>query len=74
MELRALIADPAADGHGEILESLWLEGAGEFDPAAFDIDAVNESLASVSAVRWPGERSRGSGRCWHGRPGTREYR
>ena len=51
MELRALIADPAADGHGEMLESLWLEGAGEFDPAGFDIDAVNESLAFVSAVR-----------------------
>jgi hypothetical protein len=51
VELRALIADPAADGHREMLESLGLEGAGEFDPAVFDIDAVNESLAFVSAVR-----------------------
>jgi pRiA4b ORF-3-like protein len=51
MDLRALLADPAADGHNEMLEWLGLDNAGEFDPAAFDIDAVNESLAAVSAIR-----------------------
>ena len=51
MDLRALLADPAADGHNEMLEWLGLDNAGEFDPAAFDVDAVNESLAAVSAIR-----------------------
>lgn len=43
--------DPAADGHDEMLEWLGLDSASEFDPAAFDVDAINESLATVSAVR-----------------------
>jgi Plasmid pRiA4b ORF-3-like protein len=51
LDLRALLADPAADGHDEMLEWLGIDSAGEFDPAAFDVDAVNESLAAVSAVR-----------------------
>ena len=51
MELRALLADSAADGHKEMLEWLGLDSAGEFDPAAFNVDAVNESLAAVIAVR-----------------------
>lgn len=51
MDLRALLADPEADGRDETLEWLGLDSAGEFDPAAFDVDAVNESLAAVSAVR-----------------------
>ena len=50
-DLRALLADPAADGHNEMLKWLGLDNAGEFDPAAFDVDAVNESLAAVSAIR-----------------------
>ena len=51
MDLRALLADPAADAHDEMLEWLGLDSAGEFDPAAFDVDEVNESLATVSAAR-----------------------
>ena len=51
MDLRALLADPAADGHDEMLEWLGLDSAGEFDPAAFDVDAINASLATVIAVR-----------------------
>ena len=51
MDLRAPLADPAADGHDEMLEWLGLDSAGEFDPAAFDVDEVNESLATVSAAR-----------------------
>ena len=50
MDLRALLADPAAD-HDEMLEWLGLDSAGKFDPAAFDVDEVNESLAAVSVVR-----------------------
>jgi len=43
--------DDPADGHDEMLEWLGLDSAGEFDPAAFDVDEVNESLAAVSAAR-----------------------
>jgi len=50
-DLRALLADPTADGHDEMLEWLGVASAAEFDPAAFDVDAVNESLASLGAVR-----------------------
>lgn len=51
IDLRALLADPAADGHDEMLEWLGIASAGEFDPAAFDVEAGNESLAAVSALR-----------------------
>lgn len=51
MDLRALLADPAADGHDQMLEWLGLVGASEFDPGAFDVEAVNESLAGLSTVR-----------------------
>jgi hypothetical protein len=51
MNLREVLADPLADEHNEMLEWLGLDNASEFDPAAFDLDAVNESLALLSAVR-----------------------
>ncbi|HTU84865.1 MAG TPA: plasmid pRiA4b ORF-3 family protein [Solirubrobacteraceae bacterium] len=51
MDLRAVLADPGAESHDEMLEWLGLQHAGEFDPAAFDVDAVNESLAALRAVR-----------------------
>lgn len=51
MDLRALLADPANEGHDEMLEWLGLESAGEFDTAAFDLDAANDSLAAVTAIR-----------------------
>lgn len=50
VDLRALLADPTADGHDEMLEWLGLVSAAEFDPAAFDVEAVNKSLAGLGAV------------------------
>jgi Plasmid pRiA4b ORF-3-like protein len=49
-DLRAL-AGPAADGHDEMPASLGRDSTGEFDPVAFHVDAVNESLAAFTAVR-----------------------
>jgi hypothetical protein len=51
MDLRAVLADPAADSHDEMLEWRGLHNAGEFDPATFDVDAVNGPLTAPSAVR-----------------------
>ncbi len=48
--LRDVLADPTDAEHADMLEWLGLEDASEFDPAAFDIDAVNESLAYLGAV------------------------
>lgn len=53
-EKLAILADPKHPEHGEIAE--WM-GA-DFDPEAFDLDAVNRSLASL-------------GRSWKGRPRKR---
>jgi Uma2 family endonuclease len=47
MDLRALLADPAADGHDEMLEWLGLDSTDEFDPAAFDVDATVAGLLFV---------------------------
>ena len=49
--LREVLADPTAQEHDEMLEWLELESAAEFDPAIVDIDAINESLAFISAIR-----------------------
>jgi hypothetical protein len=53
--LLEVLADPRHQDHAEILE--WVGGG--FDPAEFDIDAVNEELARV-AKRWsrPSQRRR----------------
>lgn len=48
--LREVLADPSAEEHAGMLEWLELESASEFDPAAFEIAAVNDSLAHLSAV------------------------
>jgi hypothetical protein len=50
-DLRDALADPAAEQHAEMLGWLELGSASEFDPAAFDIDEVNEAIAVLSAAR-----------------------
>ncbi|MGH2894779.1 MAG: plasmid pRiA4b ORF-3 family protein [Solirubrobacteraceae bacterium] len=49
--LRAVLADPSDEEHSSMLEWLELERASDFDAAAFDVDAVNESLGHLIAVR-----------------------
>ncbi|WP_410667018.1 plasmid pRiA4b ORF-3 family protein [Amycolatopsis sp. cmx-4-68] len=44
-ELLDTLADPSHEDHEETLDWLGLETAGEFDPAAFDLAAVNRTLA-----------------------------
>ena len=50
-QLRAVLADPGDEEHDEMLTWLGLDHAGEFDPAAFDIDAVNRGLVVVGSAR-----------------------
>jgi len=47
--LRAVMADPADEQHQEMLQWLGLETASDFDPAYFDIEAVNEALVLCGA-------------------------
>jgi hypothetical protein len=49
--LREVLADPSDAEHARMLDWLELENASDFDAAAFDIDAVNETLGHLSAVR-----------------------
>jgi hypothetical protein len=44
-ELKATLADPAADGHGTMLEWLGLDSGKEFDPAEFSVEDTNRDLA-----------------------------
>ncbi|WP_439384952.1 IS1096 element passenger TnpR family protein [Amycolatopsis lexingtonensis] len=46
-----VLADPGHEDHEETLEWLGLAAADEFDPAAFDVAAVNRTLAG----RFPSE-------------------
>jgi hypothetical protein len=48
--LREVLADPSDEEHERMLEWLELESASAFDAAAFEIDAVNDSLGDLSAV------------------------
>jgi hypothetical protein len=50
-DLRLALADPTHDRHEELREWLDLDAAADSDPAAFDIDAVNESLAYLGVLR-----------------------
>ncbi|MCR6487141.1 plasmid pRiA4b ORF-3 family protein [Amycolatopsis sp. OK19-0408] len=50
-ELLDVLADPGHEDHEETLDWLGLEAADEFDPAAFDIAAVNLAIAG----RFPSE-------------------
>lgn len=45
-----IIADPEHPDHAERLEWLGLDDPADFDPAAFDVDAVNELLAQRATV------------------------
>jgi pRiA4b ORF-3-like protein len=48
--LREILADPSDEEHHDMVKWLGLDHASEFDPAAFDIEAVNRGLV---AVGWP---------------------
>lgn len=43
-ELRITLADRSHEQHAEILEWLGLRSGADFDPTAFDLDAVNAEL------------------------------
>ena len=45
-ELCETLANPEHEEHASMLEWLGLDSAADFDPAAFDLDAVNEALGS----------------------------
>jgi hypothetical protein len=49
-ELLQVLADPGHAEHGDRLEWLGLDSADEFDPAAFDLDEVNEALSDLATV------------------------
>lgn len=50
-DLRDALANPASEEHEAMLGWLGLESAGDFDPAAFDVDKTNEIVGLVSASR-----------------------
>jgi hypothetical protein len=47
-DLLRILADPADDEHEERLEWLGLDSADQFDPATFDLAAVNTALAGLA--------------------------
>ncbi len=47
-DLVEILADPAHPEHGERLEWLGLDSADRFDPARFDITAVNDALSGLA--------------------------
>ncbi|HEV7451558.1 MAG TPA: plasmid pRiA4b ORF-3 family protein [Pseudonocardiaceae bacterium] len=49
--LRAILADPGDEEHDDMVTWLGLDHASEFDPAAFDIEAVNRGLLAVGPPR-----------------------
>jgi len=49
--LREILADPGDEEHDDMLTWLGLDHAAEFDPAAFDVDAVNRRLVAVGSPR-----------------------
>jgi hypothetical protein len=51
--LQEVLADPSDEEHASMLEWMELERGSDFDAAAFEIDAVNDSLGHLSAVGWP---------------------
>jgi hypothetical protein len=48
-DLRASLADRANERHDELVEWLGLVSGSDFDPGAFDLDAVNVALQQVRA-------------------------
>lgn len=49
--LLLVLADPEHEQHRFLVEWLGLDSADEFDPAAFDLDAVNRELGSTGRPR-----------------------
>ena len=49
--LRKVLANPDDEEHGEMVTWMGLEHACEFDPAAFDVEAVNRRLVAVGSPR-----------------------
>jgi hypothetical protein len=47
LDLVEILADPDHEEHESRVEWLGLDSADEFDPAAFDLDAVNKALGST---------------------------
>jgi hypothetical protein len=45
VDLREVLADPSDPEHAGMLEWLGLDAASQLDPAAFDVDAVNDALS-----------------------------
>jgi hypothetical protein len=45
-DLRETLADPGTADHEEMLDWLGIEDAGQFDPAAFDLDVANRRIAA----------------------------
>ena len=56
-DLRETLADPGAAEHQERLDWLGIEDAGQFDPAAFDVDVANRR----TAADWITRSTRGRG-------------
>jgi hypothetical protein len=50
-DLRAALADPTHEQHDELRDWLALETASDFDPSEFEIDAINDALGSLAALR-----------------------
>lgn len=49
-ELLDILADPHHEEHADRLEWLDLDSATDFDPAAFDRDHINETLAATATI------------------------
>lgn len=49
--LRVILADPGGEDHNDMVTWLGLNHACEFDPAAFDIEAVNRGLLVIGTPR-----------------------
>ncbi len=49
--LRKILANPGDEEHGHMVTWMGLEHAGEFDPAAFDIETVNRQLVTLGSPR-----------------------
>ncbi|MGH3991572.1 MAG: plasmid pRiA4b ORF-3 family protein, partial [Pseudonocardiaceae bacterium] len=49
--LREILADPGDEEHHDMVTWLGLDHACEFDPTAFDIEAVNRGLVAVGSPR-----------------------
>ena len=50
-DLRKVLANPDDEEHGEMVTWMGLEHASEFDPATFDIEAVNRRLVTLGSPR-----------------------